>query len=138
VSADFEPEPVPPRRRRTVKEPDEDLLSMTLQVAVAMNLHELDRIPATLRWTQQKSWADAALGSILHEGDAILYKGTRGTTANSFNHLARAVAALAYQPGGVHFRGTHWCRTDHRHGYRCTALEVFDLPCHRLADRTAS
>ena len=36
-----------------------------------------------------------------------------GGTADTFNHLARGLAALAYQPGGVDFAGRHWC-ADHR------------------------
>lgn len=35
-----------------------------------------------------------------------------GGSADTFNHLARGLAALAYQPGGVTFAGRHWC-TDH-------------------------
>jgi DNA-directed RNA polymerase specialized sigma24 family protein len=32
-----------------------------------------------------------------------------GGTADTFNHLARGLAALAFQPGGVRFNGTLWC-----------------------------
>ena len=43
-----------------------------------------------------------------------------GGTADTFNHLARGLAALAYQPGGVTAFGRHWC-TDHR---ACDAAEA--------------
>lgn len=35
-----------------------------------------------------------------------------GGTADTFNHLARGLAAAAYVPGGVTFARRHWC-TDH-------------------------
>jgi hypothetical protein len=33
--------------------------------------------------------------------------------AEAFNALARGLAALAYQPGGVKYAGLHWCVEEH-------------------------
>lgn len=62
-----------------------------------------------------KSWDEiSGLGAeagqyIAEHGDVILFKGkTKGETAKAVAQLARGLAVLAYQPGGVTFMGEHW------------------------------
>lgn len=51
----------------------------------------------------------AAFGRMLaHKGDVLLYGGRRGEAAELVSQLARALAVLAYQPGGVSVFGLHF------------------------------
>jgi len=48
----------------------------------------------------------AAFGATLaHKGDVLLYRGKRGEAADLVSRLARALAVLAFQPGGVEIFG---------------------------------
>lgn len=48
------------------------------------------------------------LPALLEHGDDLLYRGRKGATAERFNQLTHAIAALAFQPGGVTFLGLHF------------------------------
>ncbi|TCO57170.1 hypothetical protein [Actinocrispum wychmicini] len=47
-------------------------------------------------------------------GDALQFRGKNAALA--FNSLARGLALLAYQPGGVAFAGLYWCVGSGHHG----------------------
>ena len=90
--------------------PDEDsgktLLATTLLVAVPLAIDEMRP------WSTETRLAEIARCAqiIAYHGDDILYRSKkRGDTATGFAALARALAALAYQPGGITFAGQHWC-----------------------------
>lgn len=60
-----------------------------------------------------------------------------------FNHLARGLAVLACQPGGVTFAGQHWCVYSHPRcpaspvqspGCTCPPLAWRENGCHRAID----
>lgn len=78
-----------------------------LEVAVPL---EID----ALRWTgeEHRAWlahSGRLNPAIAEGGDDLLYGGAR--CAESFTRLARALALLAYQPGGVMFGPLAWCAT---------------------------
>ena len=86
----------------------DDVLIETLNFAVPLHIDELRH--ATVEQRQQIALAASQV--IAHQGDVLMFGGKKGAAANAFNHLARGLAAAAYQPGGVDFAGLHWC-TDH-------------------------
>lgn len=77
-------------------------------------------------------------GDILNvcaRGDILMYGGGgKGEAAEVFNSLARGLAALSLQPGGVTFAGMHWCQN---HEQCLTGPDpiapVVDLPHHKDA-----
>jgi len=84
-----------------------DHLSIALSAAVPLHIAEL----------KAKGGPDAAdlkkaqeLSQILGErGDILLFGGgKKGEAADQFNRVARALAVLAYCPGGVTLFGGHW------------------------------
>lgn len=87
---------------------DEHLL-IALSAAVPLHILELrDSTPQ-----QRQHIARMASAVIASQGDILQFRGhKRGETAKVFNHLARGLAAAAYQIGGVTFADHHWC-TDH-------------------------
>ena len=42
------------------------------------------------------------------EGDVLLYGETKGKPAQIFNKLAKAIAFMAFQPGGISILGMHF------------------------------
>jgi hypothetical protein len=77
---------------------------------------------AQLRWAGSDYRAWLAHSAIAEGGDDLLYGGPR--CAASFGRLARGLALLAYQPGGVAFGPLHWCAAHPRHevtGQVCAA-----------------
>jgi hypothetical protein len=92
--------------------PDTSLLSLTLQLAVPLNLAELDalrrRQPDAVD-DQVRRWAADAVEAVGSRGDALMYRSKPGQSADVFNHLARGVAALATCPGGVRLFGVVYC-----------------------------
>lgn len=85
---------------------DRALLIATLQIAVPLAIDEMRD------WSQEARLAKAAeYGQVIasENGTDILFLSRKkGETAKAFNALSRALAALAYQPGGVTFMGQHW------------------------------
>lgn len=45
---------------------------------------------------------------ITSEGDVLLYGETKGKPAQIFNKLAKAIAFMAFQPGGISILGMHF------------------------------
>jgi hypothetical protein len=87
-------------------------LVTALQVAVPLHITELAALPARIREPLIERWAADAVEPAAHKGDALMFGGKRGEAAAVFAALARGLAALAYQPGGVTVLGQHWC-TNH-------------------------
>lgn len=83
-----------------------------LEVAVPLqiaNIEQLTGQPTEHEIEQARAFADT-LGE---QGDVLLYGGKRGEAAKIFVALARAVAVLAFCPGGVRLFGCHWKAGDH-------------------------
>lgn len=83
------------------------LLEETLAAAVPLHILDLKRqggpADSDLEWAREFAWE---LGS---HGDLLLYRGGKpGESARLFNQTARAIAILAFAPGGVHLFGQHW------------------------------
>jgi hypothetical protein len=112
-----------------------DVLNLTLQAAVPLRILELLAMPAWQRAEAVQHWAADAVEVVASNGDTLMFKakphkltdaqvgpssrrrvGDEVSTATTFNHLARGLAALAMAPGGVRFLGTHWCAASHPGG----------------------
>jgi hypothetical protein len=103
-----------------------ELLTCTLAAAVPLRLAELDALSGETRADAIRAWRADALEQIPAHGDIILYPAKkRGETAAAFNSLARGVAVMALNPGGVQFVGQVWCAAHSRFGvaggYPCAA-----------------
>ena len=85
------------------------LLVECLRVAVPLRVQELLGKSATLHANLAAAWAANAVDEIASHGDILQYGGRKGEAAAVFNHLARAVAALASKRGGVRVFGLIWC-----------------------------
>ena len=111
------------------------MLSVILQVAIPLRMAELHAMSPTERRRIIRMWAADAADVVAVRGDQLMYrtKPTKGEggTADTFNHLARGLAALAYCPGGVLFTGRHWC-VEHPGGLAATS--VAELACTRGDD----
>lgn len=83
-----------------------ETLVIALEAAVPLHIIELsNRTPEQRAAIAQRSADEVACrGDILQFGSK-----KRGAVADVFNHLARGIAVLAFQPGGVTFAGHHWC-----------------------------
>jgi hypothetical protein len=76
---------------------------MSLQAAVPLLIADLRHID-----TQQRvDLARAAVQPLVEHGDDLQYGGKHCRAA--FAAVARALAAGAYQPGGITFAGQLWC-----------------------------
>lgn len=91
---------------------DHPLLEAMLPVAVLTALDDLARLPDT----ERQHLASEAATTIGSHGDDLMFGGKH--TAAAFAALARALALLAHQPGGVTFAGLHWCVGSGHHGTR--------------------
>ncbi len=82
---------------------NDHLLLATLDVAVPLRIADLTYWSEAGRLTHAAGCADI----IAAQGDALQYggKGCR----EAFAAMVRALAVMAYQPGGVTFAGRHWC-----------------------------
>lgn len=91
------------------------LLSIALEAAVQLRIMELERQGGPSDADREEAGRFATL--LASNGDRLLYKSARDkhgpSSADMFNGLARGLAVMAYQPGGVTFLGTHWERTLH-------------------------
>lgn len=79
------------------------LLQAMLPVAVLTALDDVNELTDPERQHLASKSADA----LAAHGDDLLYGGKH--CAETFTALARGLAALAHQPGGVSFAGLHWC-----------------------------
>jgi hypothetical protein len=84
------------------------LLLLTLQAAVPLRIQELQTLEADDRDAVLTRWAEDAVDAITSRGDALWGGRAPGAAADVCNHLARGLAALAYQPGGVRFADQRW------------------------------
>jgi hypothetical protein len=96
------------------------LMLMSLQLAVPLWIAELLALDEEDRAFAIEQWRRAALMPIAERGDLLMFgagqsRSERGQTGQTFNHLARGIAALAFHPGGVRFAGRHWCSIEHHH-----------------------
>lgn len=106
-------------------------LEETLALAVPLEIYRLGRLPEGHRQAVIAAMADRAGRQVGHYGDALMWPSPgrrpracagvtvegRPGTAGVFAALAGGLAAAAFQPGGVTWRGRHWC-VDHA---RCEA-----------------
>jgi hypothetical protein len=82
------------------------LLQDALSAAVPLWILELRQST----FEQRAALAAKACDVIASQGDIILYRSSKkGETAKAFNELAKGLAVLAYQPGGVEIFGLHFC-----------------------------
>ncbi|MET8278237.1 hypothetical protein [Micromonospora sp. NPDC005174] len=90
------------------------LLTAALEAAVPLHILNLAQLPARVRDSIRQRWAAKGVDEIAHRGDTLQFGSKKkGEAAQVFNALARALAAAAFQPGGITFAGVHWC-TDHQ------------------------
>jgi hypothetical protein len=96
---------------------NDTLLLATLEVAIPLRIAEIRKRggPSTLDW----AWArQEFLPRLAHSGEALLhrssgeqYRRARTDSAGLVNDLARALAILSFEPGGVRFGGRRWVGT---------------------------
>ena len=86
------------------------LLGDALAIAVPLEIDRMREMSEGYRLAT----ARRAAWYIAEHGDNVLFHSTdrKHTTPKAFAVLARALAAAAFQPGGVTVFGQHWC-TDH-------------------------
>lgn len=89
---------------------DNPALIIGLQAAVPLWIHQLGQYHHDTRDRIRARWAAQAVEDVAYRGDVLQYGSKRrGEAAAAFNSLARGLAAMAYQPGGVTAFGEHWC-----------------------------
>jgi|SRR6266567_384926 len=102
-------------------------LGVALGVAVPLWIAELQTLPASTRDSVRMQWARDAVEPITSRGDALQFGSKkRGEAADVFNHLARGLAAAAFQPGGITFAGMHF----EAEPVVCTELTARWCPIH--------
>ena len=83
------------------------LLSIGLSAAVLLRIMEFERKggPSDADWAEAAAFGDvlACRGDVLQFGSK-----KKGEAADLFNRTARALAVLAFCPGGVRTFGEHW------------------------------
>jgi hypothetical protein len=108
-----------------------DLLLLTLEVAVPLRIAEFRAQGGP---TEADLASARAFGiELASRGDVLLFGGKKGEAAEMFNRAARALAVLAYCPGGVRFAGAHWAAEEllaarDLHG-RFAVFNFPDVPC---------
>ncbi|MEV5819253.1 hypothetical protein AB0L22_08770 [Micromonospora haikouensis] len=92
---------------------DNPLLTTALEAAVPLHIMNLTQLHPNVRERVRTRWAADGVDEIAYRGDTLQFGSKkRGEAAAAFNALARALAAGAFQPGGITFCGLHWC-VDH-------------------------
>ena len=128
---------------------DDITLTESLRFAVPLHLAELLTRPARDQAATARWWAADAARAVGERGDLLQFvsrsSSARPKVANTFQHLARGLAALVVlHPAGVDVAGLHWCLQpdcDRCHPDRPTApvddlvaqLEAIDADYRRLA-----
>lgn len=83
------------------------LLRNTLRLAIPLRIMQFEKQggPTGTDFDRARDF-----GPVLAEkGDVLQFGGKhKGEAAQLFNELARTIAVLAFQPGGVKFGGDHW------------------------------
>ncbi|MFK0244563.1 hypothetical protein ACIQUM_07680 [Amycolatopsis azurea] len=82
---------------------DHPALEAALPVGVLVALGEIERLSEAQRQKQ----ASEAASMIAAHADDLMFRGKY--TRQAFAAVSRALAILAFQPGGVTFAGLHWC-----------------------------
>ncbi len=81
------------------------LFTLMIDMAIMVAIEDMRRRGEDYRL----AFCHDAVDVIASAGDTVEEaRKTKGETAAVFSVIARAVAALAYQPGGVRFLGTHY------------------------------
>lgn len=98
---------------------DDITLTESLRFAVPLHLADLLARPPVRRESTARWWAKEAATVVGSGGDQLMFvkpdpsARTRKTVANTFDHLARGLAAaVVLNPPGVTFAGLHWCLQD--------------------------
>jgi hypothetical protein len=101
--------------------PDAALLAC-LDVAVTLRIAELQRMAPGQREEHRTLWAAAAVDVLAAGGASLLFRTpahpataryvAEPGTSGVFNHMARALAAAAFLPGGAAMFGRTWHATD--------------------------
>lgn len=80
-------------------------LADALGAAVPLRIHMLVERggPAAWEWSEAKEFGD-----VLGEKGDVLQYGKNGEAAQLFNQMAKAIAVLAFVPGGVSVFGVHY------------------------------
>jgi hypothetical protein len=93
------------------------LLQGMLTLAIPKCLDELDVLAGEVRQEMVRAWREDAGPAVEERGDVILFRSKkRGESAKAFAALARGLAVLALNPGGVEFLGQVWCAAHSRFG----------------------
>lgn len=94
-----------------------DRLLVGLEAAMPLWLDELKTLPTMERGRRARRWADEAAREV---ATGRIRRGPngrqRGGTAHVFNLLARGLAAISLQPGGITVFGRTWCARHHPTG----------------------
>lgn len=90
---------------------------MALSASVPLLIFELRELAGPARSRRIQAWTSAEAVDQLAgtEAPSLMFgagKGQRGEAARTFNALAKALAAMAFCPGGVTFAGQHWCAAE--------------------------
>jgi hypothetical protein len=84
-----------------------ELFRLSVQVSVPLIIDDLRRQggPSDAQW----SWVRCFANELAAHGDILQFTGEqKGETAIIFNRFARALAILAFLPGGVRFAEMHF------------------------------
>jgi hypothetical protein len=82
-------------------------LSIALGAAVPLHIEEIRKAGGPT--VEDFKAASGFSGDLAHRGDVLLFGGgKKGEAAELFNKTARAIAVLAFLPGGVTLFGNHW------------------------------
>lgn len=82
-------------------------LPIALAAAVPLWIYELQARggPGLDDWDEAREFSQV----LAEKGDKLLFRSEKeGETAELFNRLAKALAVLAFAPGGVRAFGEHW------------------------------
>lgn len=90
--------------------PSTPALMVSLQVAVPLKIADLRHIPDDYRLQQAPNLAEI----LATHGDDLMYGGKSCVAA--FGAVARALALLAFAPGGVSLWGILWCERHYPFG----------------------
>jgi hypothetical protein len=98
-----------------------DLLADALSLTVPVRIVELAGLTDNQRYARLSRLAEI-VGT---RGDSLQWRSKTATHGQAFAAFSDALALAAYEPGGITWRGHHWCTTPHpqRSRRRPTSLE---------------